>query len=44
MNFNPLIEEILRNPIKIDIDGYVKIPNKPGLGIDIDPKALEKYL
>jgi len=27
-------------PIK---DGYVMVPDKPGLGIDLDPKDIKKY-
>ena len=27
----------------IDQDGYLKLPEKPGLGFDLDEKALARY-
>jgi D-galactarolactone cycloisomerase len=38
----PLANEILREPLDIK-SGYLKMPKGPGLGVDIDEKALEKY-
>ena len=39
--------EITRNlaltPISV-VDGYAKVPDEPGLGIEPDPKVIEKYL
>lgn len=43
-NPNPLRDELLKEPIKIDREGYLKIPNKPGFGIELNEKAVEKYL
>ncbi len=43
-NFNPLRDEIIMEPIKIDDEGRVEIPDKPGLGIEINEKAMEKFL
>ena len=34
---------ILAEPIDIDSDGFVEVPDKPGLGIQIDEDKLEKY-
>jgi hypothetical protein len=34
---------ILTEPIKIDADGYVSVPRKPGLGLSIDEDKLKKY-
>lgn len=42
-NFNPLREELIKNPIKIDGRGYVEIPNRPGLGAEVNPSVLERY-
>jgi L-alanine-DL-glutamate epimerase-like enolase superfamily enzyme len=39
----PYIEEIITTPFKIDGDGLLAIPNKPGLGIEINWEAVEKY-
>ena len=35
------IERLTEKPMKIE-DGYVKIPNKPGLGIDVDLAQIKK--
>jgi len=40
---NPLREKLLRNPI-VHRNGVVEAPDKGGLGIEIDMKALEKYV
>jgi L-alanine-DL-glutamate epimerase-like enolase superfamily enzyme len=37
-----LADEILRDPIQIE-KGYMVVPKKPGLGIDIDERVIEKY-
>ena len=33
----------VRNPFKVDADGYVALPHLPGLGIDVDESALKHY-
>lgn len=38
-----IIEEILVQPMVLTCDGRVEIPQGPGLGIELDPKALDKY-
>jgi L-alanine-DL-glutamate epimerase-like enolase superfamily enzyme len=40
---NPLRDELLREPIRLGDDGAVKPPERPGLGIEIDPAALARY-
>ncbi|MFZ4413474.1 MAG: mandelate racemase/muconate lactonizing enzyme family protein [Bacteroidales bacterium] len=42
-NLNPLRDELLKNKFEVDA-GFVKIPNGPGLGIEIDNKILDKYV
>jgi D-galactarolactone cycloisomerase len=39
----PYIENILVEPFQLDSRGYLKIPEKPGLGIEIDRDALARY-
>ena len=34
---------IFRNPLWIDSEGYVKVPDKPGLGLDLDEEKMAKY-
>jgi D-galactarolactone cycloisomerase len=43
---NPLRDELIRDPIAIDAnlkDGKIPVPAKPGLGVEIDQKVLERY-
>lgn len=34
---------IMTKPIEIDKEGYITLPDKPGLGFEIDEQALTKY-
>ncbi len=40
---NPMLREIIRNPVALDADGMMAVPQTPGLGIDIDDKAVERF-
>ena len=40
--YNPLREELLKEPVKFD-KGFLIPPDKPGLGIDLDPAAVQKF-
>jgi D-galactarolactone cycloisomerase len=40
--YNPLREELLREPFKVS-NGYLIPPDKPGLGIELNRDALEKF-
>jgi D-arabinonate dehydratase len=42
-NPNGLRDELLKEPIGIDTDGMMRLPERPGLGIELDPKAVERY-
>ncbi|AZI58843.1 mandelate racemase/muconate lactonizing enzyme family protein [Nakamurella antarctica] len=37
------IDDLVTDPWKLDENGMLKIPTTPGLGITLDPEALEKY-
>lgn len=39
---NPLRTELLRSPI-LPEDGFVRVPDGPGLGIEVDEEAVERY-
>ena len=41
---NPLHTEILRDRIERFQDGYLLVPTKPGLGLDIDESKLQKFV
>ena len=40
--YNPLREELLCEPVKIE-NGYLIPPEKPGLGVELDQQALQKF-
>ena len=40
---NPMLREIIRNPIPMDKDGMMPVPQGPGLGIEIDEQAAERF-
>jgi L-alanine-DL-glutamate epimerase-like enolase superfamily enzyme len=42
-NPNGLRDELLQEPIAIDGDGMIRLPERPGLGIALDPAAVERY-
>ncbi|MGH7264378.1 MAG: mandelate racemase/muconate lactonizing enzyme family protein [Candidatus Rokuibacteriota bacterium] len=42
-NPNPLREALLTDPIAIDPDGCVRLPERPGLGVSLEPATLERY-
>ncbi|MFT3750724.1 MAG: mandelate racemase/muconate lactonizing enzyme family protein [Agriterribacter sp.] len=40
---NPMLREVIRNPVQLDADGYIPVPQGAGLGIDIDEKAVKRF-
>jgi len=42
-NPNALRDELLKEPIHIDNDGMIRLPERAGLGIELDRGALERY-
>lgn len=40
---NPMLREIIKNPVEMDKDGYIAVPDGPGLGIEIDEKAIKRF-
>ena len=34
---------IFAEPVKIDAEGYARLPQKPGLGIELDDEKLKRY-
>ena len=42
-NPNGLRDELLKEPIRIDSDGMIRLPERPGLGIELDRAAVERY-
>lgn len=42
-NPNPLRTELFNEEIEIDKKGYVKVPDRPGLGVTLNERTVEKY-
>jgi len=40
---NPMLREIIRNPVQMNQDGTIPVPQGPGLGIQIDEKAVARF-
>ena len=40
--FNELRTRLLKEPLRLEA-GHVLLPEGPGLGIDLDPAAVERY-
>jgi D-arabinonate dehydratase len=42
-NPNPIRDELLQEPLRLETDGTVRAPERPGLGIELDRSAVERY-
>ena len=42
-NPNPVREELLKEPLRLEEDGTVRVPERSGLGIELDREAVERY-
>jgi L-rhamnonate dehydratase len=40
---NPMLRAIIRNPVQMDPDGFISVPQGPGLGIEMDEKAVQRF-
>jgi L-rhamnonate dehydratase len=40
---SPMLREIIRNPLEMDADGMIPVPQGPGLGIDMDEEAINRF-
>ena len=40
---SPMLRDIIRNPVEMDHNGKMKVPQNPGLGILMDEKAVNRY-
>jgi L-rhamnonate dehydratase len=40
---NPMLREIIRQPVRMDADGFIPVPQGPGLGIEIDETAVRRF-
>jgi L-alanine-DL-glutamate epimerase-like enolase superfamily enzyme len=40
---NPMLREIILNPVRLEADGFMTVPQAPGLGIEVDEKAVRRF-
>jgi len=40
---SPMLREVINNPVQLESGGYISVPKGPGLGIDINEKAVERF-
>lgn len=40
---NPMLRQVIRNPVEMDRDGMITVPDGPGLGIEVDEEAVKKF-
>jgi L-rhamnonate dehydratase len=40
---NPMLREIIRNPVRLDSQGFIPVPQGPGLGIDVNEAAVRRF-
>ena len=40
---SPYVDGILRQPFTLDAEGYLTIPDLPGLGVELDPAKVARY-
>ena len=40
---SPYIDEIITEPFRLDAEGYLTIPDRPGLGIELNREALARF-
>ncbi len=44
INKNPFREELIKENINIDSRGYIKLSDKPGLGVTVNEEVIKKYI
>jgi len=42
-NPNAIREELLQEPLRLESDGTIRAPERPGLGIELDRAAIDRY-
>ncbi|MCL2060551.1 MAG: mandelate racemase/muconate lactonizing enzyme family protein, partial [Oscillospiraceae bacterium] len=40
---SPMLRDVIANPVQMDINGMMDVPQAPGLGIEVDEGAVKKY-
>jgi L-alanine-DL-glutamate epimerase-like enolase superfamily enzyme len=40
---HPLMAELVKEPLVVDATGHIELSDRPGLGLELDPKVVAKY-
>src|SRR5437764_1222871 len=40
---SPYLDEIVAEPFRVDAEGYLNLPDRPGLGIELNREALKRF-
>ena len=40
---SPYLDEIITEPFRVDAEGYLTVPDKPGLGIELNREAMKRF-
>jgi L-alanine-DL-glutamate epimerase-like enolase superfamily enzyme len=40
---SPYLDELITEPLKPDAEGYLRVPDRPGLGIELNREALKRF-
>ena len=43
VSMNPMLREIIANPIEMDADGLIAVPQGAGLGVEVNEEAVGRY-
>jgi len=40
---SPIISELLTPPVVVDSDGFIEVPNRPGLGFELNEEVIKRF-
>ena len=40
---SPYVDDLILTPFRPDADGFLTLPEKSGLGIELNPDAMERF-
>ncbi len=40
---HPLMADLVREPLRVDRTGHIELSDRPGLGLELDPRVVAKY-
>jgi L-alanine-DL-glutamate epimerase-like enolase superfamily enzyme len=40
---SPIISELLTPQVEVDSDGFIEVPNRPGLGFELNADVIKRF-